>query len=120
VVRLEQNGRDDAGSTAGRVVIGEAGLMMSIVSWWKASTTLCLDPDNQLFWDGKRIEVRQALTVCPRLQKALAAIVALLAVLGGLGGFVTGSNNTLCLRAFSSVSRPPKPTDSASTLIPAY
>ncbi len=61
---------------------------------------LGLNPRNQLFWNGKRIEVSNRLDLT-RLQKALAIMVSLFAVLGGLGGFVTGLNNAsifLCTR----------------------
>ena len=61
---------------------------------------LGIDVANQLFWDGKRVEVRQTV-VLSRLQKAVAFVIALFAVLGGLGGFVTGLNNAsvfLCAR----------------------
>jgi hypothetical protein len=70
---------------------------------------LGLNLDNQLFWDGKRIEVRQALTLT-RLQKVLAVIVSIFAILGGLGGFVTGYNNAtvfLCARGHDWLSCPP-------------
>jgi hypothetical protein len=61
---------------------------------------LGLNPGNQLFWNGKRIEVRNRLDLT-RLQKTLAVIVSVFAVLGGIGGFVTGLNNAanfLCAR----------------------
>lgn len=69
---------------------------------------LGLNSENQLFWDGKRIEVRQALSLT-RAQKALALIVSLCAVLGSLGGFVTGLNNAtvfLCARGHHWLSCP--------------
>jgi hypothetical protein len=69
---------------------------------------LGLNPDNELFWDGKRIEVRQTLTLT-RLQKVLAVIVSVFAILGGLGGFVTGYNNAtvfLCARGHDWLSCP--------------
>jgi hypothetical protein len=61
---------------------------------------LGLNRRNQLFWNGKRIEVRNRLDLT-RLQKTFAVIVSLFAVLGGIGGFVTGLNNAsifLCAR----------------------
>ncbi len=61
---------------------------------------LGLNPQHQLFWDGKQIEVQNRLDLT-RLQKVLAVIVSIFAVLGGLGGFVTGLNNAatfLCSR----------------------
>ena len=69
---------------------------------------LGLTPDNQLFWDGKRIEVRQALSLT-RLQKLLAVIVSVFAILGSLGGFATGYNNAsvfLCARGHDWLSCP--------------
>ena len=58
---------------------------------------LGLNSENQLFWDGKRIEVRQTLTLT-KLQKWLTVIVSVCAILGGLGGFVTGFNNATVFR----------------------
>ena len=67
---------------------------------------LGLNSENQLFWDGKRIEVRQTLTLT-KLQKWLTVIVSVCAILGGLGGFVTGFNNAtvfLCGRGITWLS----------------
>jgi hypothetical protein len=61
---------------------------------------LGLNVRNQLFWDGKRIEVRNRLDLT-RIQKTFAVIVSVFAVLGAMGGFVTGLNNAsifLCAR----------------------
>ena len=61
---------------------------------------LGIDAGNQLFWDGRRIEIRRRL-VLTGFQKAIAAVVTVCAILGGLGGFVTGLNNAsvfLCAR----------------------
>ena len=72
---------------------------------------LGLNPSNQLFWDGKRIEVRNRFDLT-RLQKTFAIIVSVFAVLGGLGGFVTGFNNAsafLCARGVHWLSCPPPP-----------
>ncbi len=72
---------------------------------------LGLNPENQLFWDGKRIEVRQALTLT-RMQKVLAVIVSVCAIMGSLGGFVTGYNNAtvfLCARGHDWLSCPASP-----------
>ena len=71
---------------------------------------LGLNPENQLFWDGKRIEVRQALTLT-RLQTVLTVIVSVCAILGGLGGAVTGFSNAtvlLCARGHTWLSCPDK------------
>lgn len=61
---------------------------------------LGIDPGNQLFWDGKRIEVRNRLDLT-RVQKVFAVVFSVFAVLGAIGGFVTGLNNAsvfLCAR----------------------
>ena len=69
---------------------------------------LGLDGRNQLFWDGKRVEIRSRLDLT-WLQKTLAVIVSICAVLGALGGFVTGFNNAsvfLCARDIHWLSCP--------------
>ncbi len=69
---------------------------------------LGLNEKNQLFWDGKRIEVRNRLDLT-RLQKAFAIIVSIFAVLGAMGGFMTGFNNAsifLCARGIHWLSCP--------------
>jgi hypothetical protein len=71
---------------------------------------LGLNEKNQLFWDGKRIEVRNRLDLT-RLQKMFAIIVSVFAVLGAIGGFVTGINNAsvfLCARSIHWLSCPPQ------------
>ncbi len=70
---------------------------------------LGINVNDELFWDGRRVEIRRAL-VLTRLQKILAVIVSLCAVLGGLGGFVTGINNAsvfLCARNVDWLGCPP-------------
>lgn len=70
---------------------------------------LGINSDNQLFWDGKRIEIRQSL-VLTGLQKTVAVVVSICAILGGLGGFVTGFNNAsvfLCARGNHYLTCPP-------------
>lgn len=69
---------------------------------------LGLDEHNQLFWDGKRVEVRNRLDLS-RLQKLFAVVVSFFAVLGALGGFVSGINNAsvfLCARDIHWLSCP--------------
>jgi hypothetical protein len=61
---------------------------------------LGINDQNELFWDGRHVEIRRSLTLT-RFQKFITIIVTLCAVLGALGGFVTGFNNAsvfLCAR----------------------
>ncbi|MBS0641805.1 MAG: hypothetical protein U1E70_02640 [Acetobacteraceae bacterium] len=74
---------------------------------------LGLNEQNQLFWDGKRVEVRNRLDLT-WLQKTLAIVVSVCAVLGALGGFVTGFNNAsifLCARDIHWLSCPAAPSN---------
>jgi hypothetical protein len=59
-----------------------------------------IDSENQLYWDGRRIEVRRFL-VLTRFQKWFAAIVAIVGLCAGLATVATGINNAsvfLCAR----------------------
>lgn len=70
---------------------------------------LGLNRENELFWDGKAVEIRRPL-VLTRAQKVLAVVVSICAILGGLGGFVTGLQNAslfLCARGQAFLSCPP-------------
>jgi hypothetical protein len=70
---------------------------------------LGINRDNELFWDGRRVEVRRRL-VLTRFQTVVTAIVTVCAILGGLGGFVTGLNNAsvfLCGRGLHWLGCPP-------------
>ncbi|MGC1347392.1 MAG: hypothetical protein WA863_15145 [Methyloceanibacter sp.] len=61
---------------------------------------LGINEQNELFWDGRHVEIRRSLTLT-RFQKFITIIVTFCAVLGALGGFVTGFNNAsvfLCAR----------------------
>ena len=61
---------------------------------------LGINEQNELFWDGRHVEIRRSLTLT-RFQKFITIIVTLCAVLGALGGFVAGFNNAsvfLCAR----------------------
>jgi hypothetical protein len=69
---------------------------------------LGINPQNELFWDGRTIEIRRRLTFTG-FQKAIAFIVTVCAILGGLGGFVTGFNNAsvfLCARHLAYLTCP--------------
>jgi hypothetical protein len=55
---------------------------------------LGINEQNELFWDGRHVEIRRSLTLT-RFQKFITIIVT------ALGGFVTGFNNAsvfLCAR----------------------
>ena len=61
---------------------------------------LGINEQNELFWDGRHVEIRRSLTLT-RFQKFITIIVTFCAVLGALCGFVTGFNNAsvfLCAR----------------------
>lgn len=69
---------------------------------------LGLDHDNQLFWDGRRVEIRRSIRLTG-FQKAVTAVLSICAILGGLGGAVTGLNNAsvfLCARGYTWLSCP--------------
>jgi len=69
---------------------------------------LGIDSKDQLFWDGRRIEIRRRLDLT-RVQKIFAIIVAVFAVLGGIGGCATGFNDAsvfLCARGHDFLSCP--------------
>jgi hypothetical protein len=69
---------------------------------------LGVDGGNQLYWDGRPVEIRKSLSLT-RAQKWVAGIVTACAVLGGFGGFVTGFNNAtvfLCARNIHWLSCP--------------
>lgn len=48
-----------------------------------------INASNELFWDGKRIEIRRPL-ILSLPQKIVASIVSLCAILGGLGALMSG------------------------------
>ena len=50
---------------------------------------LGVDRNQQLYWDGKPVEVKRRLDLT-FWQKVLGGITALAIVLGGIGGFVQG------------------------------
>jgi hypothetical protein len=69
---------------------------------------LGINATNELFWDGKHVEVRRQL-VFTRFQKIFGIAVSVFAILGALGGFVTGVNNAsvfLCARGYHWLSCP--------------
>ncbi len=76
---------------------------------------LGINSNDQLFWDGRRIEVRQSLTLND-FQKLVAGVVTACALLGAIGGFVTGLNNAsifLCARDMHWLSCPASPAQPA-------
>lgn len=69
---------------------------------------LGIDAEQQLFWDGKPVEIRRMLSLT-RFQKIVTTIVSICAILGGLGGAITGFNNLtvfLCARGIDRLSCP--------------
>ena len=69
---------------------------------------LGINEQNELFWDGRHVEIRRSLTLS-RFQKFITIIVTFCAVLGALGGFVTGFNNAsvfLCARQVTFLTCP--------------
>jgi hypothetical protein len=69
---------------------------------------LGINARQELFWDGRRVEIRRRLTFTG-FQKFVAFVVTICAILGGLGGFVTGFNNAsvfLCARQVTYLSCP--------------
>jgi hypothetical protein len=69
---------------------------------------LGINPRQELFWDGRHVEIRRRLTFTG-VQKLIALVVTICAILGGLGGFVTGFNNAsifLCARHISYLTCP--------------
>jgi hypothetical protein len=72
---------------------------------------LGINGDDQLFWDGRRVEVRRSLNLTG-FQKIITGIVTFFAVLGGVGGFITGFNNAsifLCAREIRWLNCPAAP-----------
>jgi hypothetical protein len=71
-----------------------------------------INADNELFWDGRRIEIRRPL-ILTWPQKLLAIVVTVFAVLGGLGALVSGVKDGaeyLCAREIHWLSCPPPPS----------
>jgi hypothetical protein len=61
---------------------------------------LGLNADNELFWDGRRVEVRQRFSLSP-VQRLGAVIVVAASVAGGIGGLAQGVTATIdfgCVR----------------------
>lgn len=66
---------------------------------------------DQLFWDGRPIEIRRPL-VLTGLQRVAAAVVTIFAILGGLGGFFSGLNGAalfFCARNIQFLGCPRQP-----------
>ncbi len=69
---------------------------------------LGISKDDQLYWDGRRIEIRKTISLT-RVQTIVTTLAAICAVLGALGGFVTGLNNAsifLCARGIHTLTCP--------------
>jgi hypothetical protein len=69
---------------------------------------LGIDRDNQIYWDGRRIEIRKAI-VLTGFQKIIALIVTVVGVLAGLSTIATGFNNAsifLCARHIAVLTCP--------------
>jgi hypothetical protein len=69
---------------------------------------LGIDSRDQLFWDGRRVEIRRRLDLTG-LQKLVAVLVTVFAVLGGIGGVLSGFTDAagfLCARGVHVLSCP--------------
>lgn len=69
---------------------------------------LGIDSEHQLYWDGRRIEIRRLL-VLTRFQKWFAAGAAIVGLLAGLATIATGINNAslyLCARHITVLTCP--------------
>ena len=69
---------------------------------------LGIDLERQLYWDGRRVEIRRFL-VLTRFQKWFASVVALVGLCAGLATIATGVNNAsifLCARHITVLSCP--------------
>ena len=69
---------------------------------------LGIDSRHQLFWDGKRVELRQRFDLTG-WQRFGAVVITLFAILGGLGGFFSGLTDAsafLCARNLHWLSCP--------------
>jgi hypothetical protein len=69
---------------------------------------LGIDSERQLYWDGRRVEIRRFL-VLTRFQKWFASVVALVGLCAGLATIATGVNNAsifLCARHIAVLSCP--------------
>ena len=70
---------------------------------------LGIDSRHRLFWDGRRVEVRQRLDLTG-WQRFGAILIAVFAVLGGIGALLSGLNDGsafLCARNLHWLSCPP-------------
>jgi len=75
---------------------------------------LGIDRENQLFWDGRRIEIHRRLDLTG-VQKLAAILVTLFAILGGLGALLSGLNDGaafFCARGIHALGCP-APSDAA-------
>jgi hypothetical protein len=60
---------------------------------------LGIDRDDQLYWDGKRVEIQQRLKLSC-LQTAFALVVGLAAIIGGFGTGLNEGFDLGCKRAW--------------------
>jgi hypothetical protein len=69
---------------------------------------LGIDDDHQIYWDGRRIEIRKSI-VLTGFQKIVATVVTVIGLLAGLSTIATGVNNAtifLCARGHQWMSCP--------------
>ncbi len=73
---------------------------------------LGINQQQELFWDGHRVEVRRRL-ILTGFQTFIAFVVSVCAILGALGGFASGLNNAsafLCARSIAILGCPTSPS----------
>ncbi|WP_158933308.1 hypothetical protein [Acidisphaera sp. S103] len=67
-----------------------------------------IDSERQLYWDGRRIEIRRILDLTT-FQKRIAVIATIVGLFAGLATIATGINNAsifLCVRHITTLSCP--------------
>jgi hypothetical protein len=74
----------------------------------EALNRIGIDPERQLYWDGRRIEIRRILDLTT-FQKRIAVIATIVGLFAGLATIATGINNAsifLCARHITTLSCP--------------